>query len=229
MTRSRPGPIETRAEDWQTHTAYDFLQFEDFIQRDLAAADLAHRIPLGVDLLAAGLQRHHRAVHQSATGGSTNFPPPIRISCCCWRPSAPPAVAFVFQKGLDAIGVPAPDRHSGRGLPDLRGAGWHRAEIHRKPAPMCSILLSDRIWTWEFAHRPAARLGCPHRSLRGAPRRSVARRGDAEEIVIVGHSSGSFLGTELLARALQARSRSRPARPARGAADGRRQSAGDRI
>src|ERR1700730_16306134 len=28
--------IETKADDWQTHTAYDFLQFEDFIQRDLA-------------------------------------------------------------------------------------------------------------------------------------------------------------------------------------------------
>ena len=28
--------IETRADDWQTHTNYDFLRFEDIIQRDLA-------------------------------------------------------------------------------------------------------------------------------------------------------------------------------------------------
>src|SRR3979411_25292 len=28
--------IETKADDWQTHTNYDFLRFEDFIQRDLA-------------------------------------------------------------------------------------------------------------------------------------------------------------------------------------------------
>ena len=29
--------IETKADDWQTRTHYDFLRFEDFIQRDLAA------------------------------------------------------------------------------------------------------------------------------------------------------------------------------------------------
>ena len=29
--------IETKADDWQTRTSYDFLRFEDFIQRDLAA------------------------------------------------------------------------------------------------------------------------------------------------------------------------------------------------
>ena len=31
----------------------------------------------------------------------------------------------------------------------------------------------------------------------------VARNSDAQEIVLVGHSSGSFLGTEILARALE--------------------------
>src|SRR5260370_29429 len=29
--------IETKADGWQTRTSYDFLRFEDFIQRDLAA------------------------------------------------------------------------------------------------------------------------------------------------------------------------------------------------
>src|SRR5438876_2941877 len=29
--------IDTKADDWQTRTNYDFLRFEDFIQRDLAA------------------------------------------------------------------------------------------------------------------------------------------------------------------------------------------------
>ena len=29
--------IETKADDWQTRTNYDFLRFEDFIQRDLAS------------------------------------------------------------------------------------------------------------------------------------------------------------------------------------------------
>jgi hypothetical protein len=29
--------IDTKASDWQTRTSYDFLRFEDLIQRDLAA------------------------------------------------------------------------------------------------------------------------------------------------------------------------------------------------
>src|SRR3954447_9688909 len=29
--------IDTQASDWQTHTRYDFLRWEDLIQRDLAA------------------------------------------------------------------------------------------------------------------------------------------------------------------------------------------------
>ena len=54
-------------------------------------------------------------------------------------------------------------------------------------------LLSDTIWTWEFSHRQRpewdARIDRFAQYLV-----KVARASDAEEIVIVGHSSGSFLG-----------------------------------
>ena len=63
-------------------------------------------------------------------------------------------------------------------------------------------LLSDTIWTWEFSHRQ--RPEWDQRIDRFAQHLvKVARASDAEEIVIVGHSSGSFLGTEILARALK--------------------------
>ena len=63
-------------------------------------------------------------------------------------------------------------------------------------------LLSDSIWTWDFSHR--ARPDWDQRIDRFAQHLvNVAARNDAEEIVIVGHSSGSFLGTEILARALK--------------------------
>jgi pimeloyl-ACP methyl ester carboxylesterase len=63
-------------------------------------------------------------------------------------------------------------------------------------------LLSDTIWTWEFSHRQRpewdARIERFARYLA-----DVAASSDAEEIVVVGHSSGSFLGAEILARALK--------------------------
>jgi pimeloyl-ACP methyl ester carboxylesterase len=63
-------------------------------------------------------------------------------------------------------------------------------------------LLSDTIWTWEFSHRK--RPEWDQRIDRFAQYlANVAATSDAEEIVIVGHSSGSFLGTEILARALK--------------------------
>jgi hypothetical protein len=63
-------------------------------------------------------------------------------------------------------------------------------------------LLSDTIWTWEFSHR--RRPEWDERIDRFAEYLSkVARESAAEEIVVVGHSSGSFLGAEILARALK--------------------------
>jgi hypothetical protein len=63
-------------------------------------------------------------------------------------------------------------------------------------------LMADTIFTWRFAHRQ--RPDWDERIGRfAAYLAEVARSSDAEEIIIVGHSSGSFLGLEILARALQ--------------------------
>jgi hypothetical protein len=63
-------------------------------------------------------------------------------------------------------------------------------------------LLTDHVWTWQFAHRE--RPEWDQRIDRFAQHLvDVARSSHAEEVVIVGHSSGSFLGTEVLARALK--------------------------
>jgi hypothetical protein len=63
-------------------------------------------------------------------------------------------------------------------------------------------LLSDTIWTWQFSHRQ--RPDWDQRIDRFAQHLvDVARTSQAQEIVLVGHSSGSFLGVELLARALK--------------------------
>ena len=63
-------------------------------------------------------------------------------------------------------------------------------------------LMSDTIWTWEFSHR--GRPEWDQRLDRFAQHLvQIARNSEADEIVVVGHSSGSFLAVEILARALQ--------------------------
>ena len=63
-------------------------------------------------------------------------------------------------------------------------------------------LLCDTIWTWEFSRRE--RPDWDQRIDRFAQHLvDIVRTTNAEEIVIVGHSSGSFLSTEMLARALK--------------------------
>ena len=64
-------------------------------------------------------------------------------------------------------------------------------------------LLSDTIWTWEFSHRQRPEWDAAHRPLRAASRQGRARAAMPRKSSIVGHSSGSFLGIEILARALK--------------------------
>ena len=91
-------------------------------------------------------------------------------------------------------------RHPCVGRPVLRPA-LDRFEIHGKRTYLL-YLMCDTIWTWEFSHRE--RPEWDQRLDRFAQHVcDVARSSEAEEIVLVGHSSGSFLGTEILARALK--------------------------
>jgi pimeloyl-ACP methyl ester carboxylesterase len=110
------------------------------------------------------------------------------------------AFAFVFAKGLDVLGVPT--------LISVVTAfalflGLLRTLLkYTEDRTYVLYLLCDWIWTWDLAHRQR-----PEWDARidrfAAHLCKVARTSDADEIVLVGHSSGSFLGTEILARALQ--------------------------
>ena len=190
--------IETEAEGWKTRTTYDFLRFEDFIQRDLAspiwrtvvqAAWIYWRMVLG-----GTIAQFWRANWRFATFITY---PHLMLLC---EALCAAGFAFVFEKGLAAIGIP-----DLLGIPAatalcfaLLGAALKYSENQT----YLLYLLCDTIWTWEFSHRQRgewderidrfARYLC-----------DVARSSDAEEIVVVGHSSGSFLGTEILARALK--------------------------
>ncbi len=190
--------IETEADGWQTRTAYDFLRFEDFIQRDLASPiwqTVFQAVWIYWRLVFGGtIARFWRANWRFAT--FITYPHlMLLLEAVCAA-----AMAFVFGKGLDALGIPL--------LFSLPAAAavfltllW-AALKYTENRTYLLYLLCDTIWTWQFAHRQ--RPEWDERIDRFAAYLcKVVRSSNAEEIVVVGHSSGSFLGTEILARALK--------------------------
>jgi len=190
--------IETKASDWQTHTRYDFLRWEDLIQRDLAAPiwrTVFHAIWIYWRLVFSGtIARFWKAHWRFAT--FITYPHfLLLIEALCTL-----GIAFAFARGLEALGIPEP--FSIAAAAALFVAGLGTVLKYTENMTYVLYLLSDTIWTWEFSHRQRpewdARIDRFAQYLV-----NVARESGAEEIVIVGHSSGSFLGTEILARALK--------------------------
>ena len=190
--------IETKAEDWQTRTSYDFLRFEDLIQRDLAApilGTLLRAIWIYWRLVFRGtIARFWKANWRFAT--FITYPHVLLLAeaLCSF------GIALGIALAMNAAGLP---RVFGiaAAIPvfvALLGTVLKYTENQT----YLLYLLSDTIWTWQFSHRQ--RLEWDQRIDRFAEYLvKVARESDAEEIVVVGHSSGSFLGTEILARALK--------------------------
>jgi hypothetical protein len=190
--------IETKASDWQTRTNYDFLRFEDLIQRDLAApiwSTVFHAVWIYWRLVFSGtIARFWKAHWRFAT--FITYPHFLLLL----EALGSLGVALAFAKGMEALGIP--DLFSLTAAAAVFVALLGSALKYTENATYLLYLLSDTIWTWEFSHRQ--RPEWDQRIDRFAQYLvKVARGSDAEEIVIVGHSSGSFLGTEILARALK--------------------------
>jgi hypothetical protein len=190
--------IETKADDWQTCTAYDFLRFEDFIQRDLAQPiwnTVFYAVWIYWRLVFRGtIARFAKANWRFAT--FITYPHLVLLA----EALCAAGIAFLIQKGLGAIGVP--NLFSILAATALFVALLGTALKYTEEKTYLLYLLCDTIWTWEFSHR--GRPEWDQRIDRFAEHLcTVARTSTAEEIVLVGHSSGSFLVTEILARALK--------------------------
>jgi hypothetical protein len=190
--------IETKGTDWQTRTAYDFLRWEDLIQRDLKwpiwrTVGLA--IAIYWRLVFSGtIARFWRAHWRFAT--FISYPHFLLFNEAIWSLG----VALALWAGLGALGVP--------GLLCIIAAAAAFVAVlgamlkYTENQTYLLYLLSDTIFTWQFSHRQ--RPEWDQRIDRFARHLvNVAVSTDAEEIVVVGHSSGSFLGTDILARALE--------------------------
>jgi hypothetical protein len=188
--------IETKAGDWQTRTDYDFLRWEDLIQRDLAAPSwrtIFHSMsvywPLVFDGTIARFWKAHWRFALFAT-----YPHLVVLLEALFSFG----VAWAFGRGLDALGIPGLFSIAAAAALFLATLGTILKYTENQTYAL--YLLADAAWTWEFAHRQ--RPEWDRRIDRFAQHLvDVARSSDAEEIVIVGHSSGSFLGIEILARA----------------------------
>jgi hypothetical protein len=190
--------IETKGADWHTRTAYDFLRWEDLIQRDLQwpiwrTVGLAMAIYWRL-VFSGTIARFWRAHWRFAT--FISYPhfmlfSEAVLSLC---------VAFALGAGLNALGLPGflSITAAAAAFVALLGAMLKYTENQT----YLLYLLSDTIFTWQFSHRQ--RPEWDQRIDRFARHLvNVAVSTDAEEIVVVGHSSGSFLGTDILARALE--------------------------
>jgi hypothetical protein len=190
--------IETKAGDWQTRTTYDFLRFEDFIQRDLAGPiwpTVFHAVWIYWRLVFGGtIARFWKANWRFAT--FITWPHIILLLEALFTAG----IALAFQTGLEALGLPRAVTAVAAGA--LFVALLGSALKYTENQTYVRYLLCDTIWTWQFSHRQ--RPEWDERIDRFAQYLSkVARSSDAQEIVVVGHSSGSFLGTEIVARALK--------------------------
>ena len=190
--------IETRGSGWHTRTAYDFLRWEDLIQRDLQwpiwrTVGLAMAIYWRL-VFSGTFARFWRAHWRFAT--FISYPHFLLFNEAIWSL----AVAWALGAGLAALGVPGSLSLSAAVAAFVAVLGAMLKYTENQSYLL--YLLSDTIFTWQFSHR--ARPEWDQRIQRFARHLvNVASTSDAEEIVVVGHSSGSFLGTEIMARALE--------------------------
>jgi pimeloyl-ACP methyl ester carboxylesterase len=190
--------IETKADDWQTRTDYDFLRFEDFIQKDLAQPIwriVFHAVWIYLRLIVRGTAlRFFMTSWRFATFITWPHLVMLAEAFCVGL------LAWVVEKCLGAVGVPHLFSIAAATAVFIAAMGTVLKYTEKRTYVL--YLLSDTIWTWQFSHRQ--RPDWDQRIDRFAQHLvDVARTSQAQEIVLVGHSSGSFLGVELLARALK--------------------------
>jgi hypothetical protein len=189
--------IDTSGPDWQTRTSYDFLRWEDLIQPDLTW-------PIWRTLVY-GISVFWRLIFSGTFGGFWRAH--WRFATFVFYPhfvlllEALGAVLMALVLGmiLDAFRIPS-------GLIAAAGVAIFVAVLgtllkYTEKYTYLLYLMSDHVFTMQFAHRKRPQWDA--RIDRFAQHLvDTVRTSDAQEIVIVGHSSGSFLGVEILARAL---------------------------
>lgn len=189
--------VETHGPGWDVDTRYMFLRWEDIIRRDFAR-------PAWWKILHMYLAMMHMLAHGVVA----------RIIRAHWRfglfivyPMVLMSLWALFGAGI-GFGIASLAHHFGAplwladpigavaGLAAFAGA-LRQTEKHTYLLYLCD----DGASTWQFAHRMRpdweARL-----DLFASYVADTIAASDADEAIVVGHSSGSFLAVDVLDRAL---------------------------
>jgi hypothetical protein len=189
--------IETAGADWKVATSYEFLRWEDIIRRDFARPDwwaiIAALRAISVWLLDGWFFRIFRAHWRFGLFVAYPF-----VLLLCWIVTSASAGALVAALTSQLT--------TAKSLPELLGlsvaAAVFAALLKGTESRTYMIyLFQDLASTYQYARRK--RLDWEERLEDFAGYLvEAAQAGTADEIVIVGHSSGSFLAVDVLARAL---------------------------
>src|SRR5580692_7024641 len=141
--------IETKAGDWQTRTAYDFLRWEDLIQHDLAAPvwrTVFHAVWIYWRLVFVGtIARMWRAHWRFAI--FVTYPHLLLFI----EALGSLVIALGFGLGLRALGIPG--LYSLAAAAAMFIAALGSLLKYTENQTYLIYLLSDLIWTMEFSHR----------------------------------------------------------------------------
>jgi pimeloyl-ACP methyl ester carboxylesterase len=188
----------TRGDNWQVETRYMFLRWEDIIRRDFARPlwwKIVHMYRTFIPSIVNGVIPRIYTAHWRF-GLFTLYP---LVLTTIWALLGVVA-GFVVTRLLAAHGT-----HTL--LADLIGAGAGIATFVgvlklSEPLTYLLYLCDDGISTHQFAHRQRPDWDERMSTFAGYLAEAVSAS-DADEAVVVGHSSGSFLAVDVLDRALQ--------------------------
>ncbi|MDK9894086.1 hypothetical protein, partial [Klebsiella pneumoniae] len=140
--------IETSGDGWQTRTDYDFLRWEDLIQRDLAWPiwkTLAYAIAIYWRLVFSGTMGRFWSAHwRFAT--FISYPHVLLLNEAIWVG----AIAWAVGFGLHWLGIPG--FLAGAGAFALFVAALGTLLKTTEHMSYLLYLMSDTIFTWQFSH-----------------------------------------------------------------------------
>lgn len=189
--------LDLRGADWQVATRYDFLRMEDFIR-----ADMARPMPLPFlrglswyagDVVSGAQFRIFRAAWRFAVHLLW-----FQLLILAWAGAAI-VVAFAADRILDAFGSPALT-----GIIVAAAFGAATLFALRPLADRWRVVQIISSWS-TFRRFGRGRASWIDQAVERGARHVVAaaRSGEADEVALVGHSSGGTIACAIMARALE--------------------------